>query len=73
MLRRELDRVVGQPYERRAVLVPLVLVLDPQLKRVVPDGLELLGVELQLVHDGAERAGVRLASLGADLEGVEVL
>eukprot|EP00964_Phaeocystis_antarctica_P070217 scaffold42727_cov55-Phaeocystis_antarctica.AAC.1 len=69
MLLCELDRLVGQAHERRAVLVPL----GPVLVRKLPDVLELLGVELQLVHDGAERAGVRLASPGADLKGVEVL
>jgi hypothetical protein len=72
MLRRELDRLVGQAHELRAVLVPLGLVHGRQLVRVVADRLELLGVELQLVHDGVERDGVRFASLRAELEGFEL-
>ena len=60
MLLRELDRLVGQAHELRAVLVPLGLVPERQLVRVVADRLELLGVELQLVHDGVELAGVRI-------------
>ena len=72
MLRRELDRLVGQAHELRAVLVPLGLVHGRKLVRVVADRLELLGVELQLVHDGVERDGVRFASLRAELEGFEL-
>ena len=72
MLLRELDRLVGQAHELRAVLVPLGLVHGCQLVRVVADRLELLGVELQLVHDGVERDGVRFASLRAELEGFEL-
>ena len=57
---------------------PTALVLHRQLERVVADGLELLGVELQLVHEalGGRRArwcAHWFASLEAELEGFELL